>query len=331
MRYFSSVPHTFTFSNKVHDKDDIVAFPYSELQEATNNFSTKMLLGKGSHVRVYKAVFGGRKLIAAVKKSKHCKQKLSSTINPIENEMKILSNIKNHLLVNLIGYSVDPSGDPLTVFQYMPNGTLNDHLHDIRKRRSLSWRKRVKIALDVAEAIDTLHSANPPVIHRDIKSSNVLLDKNFNALVGDFSLALRGHVEDVSLQSIPPAGTLGYIDPSYVRPGDLSLKTDVFSFGILLLEIISGRNAIDVNYSPCLITEWVFPLIKECDFASICDRRIGFPTDESVVRKLVVLASDCVAEDGERRPEICDVVKVLKEVRVKSWIDNFTRCLRTSL
>uniref|UniRef100_A0A7N1A3B2 Protein kinase domain-containing protein n=1 Tax=Kalanchoe fedtschenkoi TaxID=63787 RepID=A0A7N1A3B2_KALFE len=317
-------------SNKVrHQDQEITQFSYSELQIATNNFSMEMFLGKGSHGRVYRAALHGGKLIAAVKKTKGYKRDRCAT-SPAENEIEILSKVRNPGLVNLIGFCVDSAGEKLIVVEYMSNGTLYDLLHTSNK--PLGWRKRIQLALEVARAVHSLHSANPPVIHRDIKSSNVLLDRNMSARLGDFGLALRGHVEDVRIKCTPPAGTLGYLDPSYLAPGDLSTKSDVFSFGILVLEIVSGRNAIDVDYSPPSIIDWAIPLIRICDFSAICDRRIGSPADTSIAQQLALLASRCVAVEAERRPEMGEVAKCLKELRKRvgassSW-SKFTMCVR---
>lgn len=302
-------------------------FHYADLVAATNAFSADNFLGKGSHGNVYRATLDAGKLIAAVKTTKlsaaattyrnhaaanctgcgHC-------TSPAENEIEILSHVTSPRLVNLIGFSTDPSNDnKLIVVEYMPNGSLHDLLHS--PVRPPGWTRRVRFALQIAKAVQTLHSSNPPVIHRDIKSSNVLIDVDGDARLGDFGLALRGHVEDVRVKCTPPAGTLGYLDPCYLAPEDLSAKSDVFSFGILLLEIISGRNAIDVNYSPPSVVDWAVPLIKRGEFAGICDRRIGAPSDSAVVRQLAVLAARCVRSTAERRPSMAEVVECVKVVR----------------
>ncbi|KAK3231012.1 hypothetical protein Dsin_002893 [Dipteronia sinensis] len=313
---------------------EIRSFLYNELVTATKSFSADSFLGKGSHGSVYKAVLEDGKLIAAVKRTTFFNQPspycTTNYTSPAENEIEILSRVQSPRLVNLIGFCVDTKQNKLLVVEYMPNGSLYDLLHSAS--RPPGWTRRVRFALQIAKAIQTLHSSNPPVIHRDIKSSNILIDENFNARVGDFGLALRGHVEDVKIKCTPPAGTLGYLDPGYLAPGDLSTKSDVFSFGILLLEIISGRNAIDLNYSPPSVVDWAVPLIKHGDFTGICDGRIGPPPDPTVIRQLAVLAARCVRSSVEKRPEISEVVEYLKVVRKRVhspriW-SNFQRRVR---
>ncbi|CAL5204621.1 unnamed protein product [Lathyrus oleraceus] len=315
----------------------IKEFLYTDLVAATNGFSDDSYLGKGSHGRVYRATLNGGNLVVAVKTTKQtAKITHNHAVNctgcgnctsPAENEIEILSQVPSFRLVNLIGYCTDPNGNKLIVVEYMPNGSLHDLLHSASKPPG--WTRRVRFALQVAKAVRSLHGSNPPVIHRDIKSSNVLIDQNWKARLGDFGLALRGHVEDVRVKCTPPAGTLGYLDPGYLAPGDLSAKSDVFSFGILLLEIISGRNAIDVNYSPPSVVDWAVPLIRRGDFAGICDRRIGTPSDMSVMRQIAVLAARCVRSTAEKRPAMVEVVECLKLAGKKihsSPIWNSFRC-----
>lgn len=235
--------------------------------------------------------------------------------------------------MNLLGFAVDSGERRLIVVEFMPNGTLYDALHG-KATRPPGWSRRLRFALQVAKAVQHLHSSNPPVIHRDIKSSNVLIDGNRNARLGDFGLALRGHVEDVRVKCTPPAGTLGYLDPGYLAPGDLSTKSDVFSFGILLLEIISGRNAIDMNYSPPSVVDWAAPLIRSGDCVKICDPRIGKPENEVAMRQLAVLAAKCVRSKAEKRPAMTEVVECLrvlqKRVASPMWNNMRRRAGRTT-
>lgn len=290
----------------------ITHFDFSDLHSATDGFSAANLLGKGSHGAVYKAYLHRIKLVAAVKKTKQTHPTGGAGANPADNEVEILSRIYHPRLVNLIGFAVDPNQSKLVVAEYMPNGSLYDLLHGCGKRPG--WVKRSRFAVQIALAVQFLHSSNPPIIHRDIKSSNVLIDSRFNSRISDFGLALRGHVEDIRVKSTPPAGTLGYLDPGYLAPGDLSTKSDVFSFGILLLEIISGRNAIDVNYSPPSVVDWAVPEIKSGNFRGICDPRIGPPGDAEVLRRMAVLAARCVRSTADKRPGMAEVLECLKRV-----------------
>ncbi|KAH7849864.1 hypothetical protein Vadar_024138 [Vaccinium darrowii] len=302
-------------SKTIHKKPfNITHFSYSDLESATDSFSATNFLGKGSHGSVFKASLRDGHLIAAVKKT--------TAPTTVDNEIEILSRVRSPRLVNILGFTSDSIGRKLIVVEYMPNGSLYDILHTISKPPA--WSTRVLFALQVAKAVQLLHLSNPPVIHRDIKSSNVLIDGENNARLGDFGLALRGHVEDVKIKCTPPAGTMGYLDPGYLAPGDLSAKSDVFSFGILLLEIISGRKAIDMKYSPPSVVDWAAPLIRGGEYEAVCDVRIGPPEDAVVIRRLAVVAARCVRSTAEKRPDMAEVVECLKAVckRVSSPIWN---------
>ncbi|TKY67955.1 Serine/threonine-protein kinase protein [Spatholobus suberectus] len=325
-----SAVSTSNSSKPTKDKEKgikIQEFQYSDLEAATNGFSDRKLLGKGSHGYVYKAVVRGRPV--AVKRPSRpnavVPRPVSSSApeivtSEVDNEIDILSKIQSPRLVNLVGFTND-SRDRLLVVEFMSNGTLYDVLHS--SPRPPNWGRRIRLALQTAKAIDTLHSSTPPVIHRDIKSANVLIDRSYNARLGDFGLALRGHVDDYRLRSTPPAGTMGYLDPCYVTPDNLSTKTDVFSFGILLLEIISGRKAIDITYSPPSIVDWAIPLIKKGKLLAVYDPRIAPPKDPLVRKHLAVIAAKCVRSCRERRPSMKEVVTWLcglcKLVPLHSW------------
>ncbi|XP_031118325.1 serine/threonine-protein kinase-like protein At3g51990 [Ipomoea triloba] len=315
-------------------------FSYADLHAATNGFSQENLLGKGSHGFVYRATLpqGRRSFVAAVKITKQSEAFASfSAGSPAENEIELLSRVYHPRLVNLLGYGFHLDQKKLLVVEFMPNGSLYELLHcPKRPPRIPGLYLRVRFALQVAKAVHFCHVSNPPVIHRDIKSSNVLIDAKFNARLGDFGLALMGHVEDVAAKCTPPAGTLGYLDPGYLAPGDLSTKSDVFSFGILLMEIISGRNAIDMNYSPPSVVDWVVPLVKSGNYAEILDPRIDTPEDDGILRHLAVLSAQCVRKTAAKRPTMAEVVDSLTAVykRLNSPIWNTIRrrvdCVRDS-
>lgn len=296
----SNSPHQPQFPIKIHE------FSYKELELATNNFSRSELLGRGSHGLVYRAALRGGRLVAVKKPSASA----ADTPTELDNEIDVLSNIRSPRLVNLLGVSFN-GGGRLLVVEFMSNGTLFDVLH--KSPRPPSWGRRLKLALQTARAVDILHSSAPPVIHRDIKSANVLIDRNFNARLGDFGLALRC-VDDYRLRSTPPAGTMGYLDPCYLTPDNVSTKTDVFSFGILLLEIISGRKALDMANSPPSVVDWAIPLIRRGKFLAVYDPRVPPPRDAAVRKMLAVVAAKCVRSCRERRPSMKEVATCLGEL-----------------
>nr|XP_043637571.1 serine/threonine-protein kinase-like protein At3g51990 [Erigeron canadensis] len=318
---------SYNFSKKKPKLSKIRNFSFADLETATNGFSETNFLGKGSHGSVYRAVLGNGELIAAVKLHRYTEPKQNTPTNisatPADNEIETLSQIQNSRLVNLLGFcSNQKTKTILTITEYMPNGSLFDLLHK-NNTKLPSLAKRIKIAIQIAKAVHYLHTSNPPVIHRDIKSSNILFDEKWNARLGDFGLALRGNVEDVKVSCTPPAGTLGYLDPCYLAPGDLSAKNDVFSFGILLLEIFSGRNAIDLRFSPPSVVDWAVPLIKSGDYGEIFDGCLGVDGGDTAVRQLAVLAARCVVSKAEKRPGMAEVVACLKSARKRissvSW------------
>lgn len=330
----------------------IQVFPYSDLESATSYFSDERLLGRGSHGSVYRAVIKPPGYFVAVKRPSRSQNFLVLDRNEVENEIEILSKIYNPRLVNLIGFStyeevnyppnLNSSSvrrrERLLVVEYMPNGNLYELLHS--NSRPPGWRRRIQLALQTAKAIHALHSCSPPIIHRDVKSANVLIDSDFNARLGDFGLALiaaeEGEKGDlvlnspslISLRSTPPAGTLGYLDPGYITPENLSTKTDVFSFGILLFEIISGRKAIDVAHSPPSVVEWAVPLLRKGKVLSLYDPRISPPRDPSTRKQLACLAASCVRSSKDKRPSMEEVIVCLKilykSLSSKNWTSNLS-------
>ncbi|KAK1278845.1 Serine/threonine-protein kinase-like protein [Acorus gramineus] len=300
-------------------------FDYADVESATNNFSDDSLLGRGSHGCVYKAVLSGRTV--AVKrptKRRHADAGPGDRAE-VENEFEILSEIRNPRFVNLLGFATDEDRRRLLlVVEYMPNGTLFDLIHS--RPDPPSWSRRFRLALQTAKAILALHSMDPPVIHRDVKSANVLVDRGFNARLGDFGLALRAG------RSAPPAGTLGYLDPAYVTPEDLGTETDVFSFGILLLEIFTGRKAIDVAHSPPSVIEWAVPIVRRGRSAAVYDPRVPPPRDPAARRRLAALAVRCVSARGDRRPSMAEVVDRLEELsRARGGVGGGSRRWGTGL
>lgn len=227
----------------------------------------------------------------------------------------MLSLLHHQNLVNLIGYCAD--GDQrLLVYEYMPLGSLEDHLLDLPYgRKALDWGTRMKVGLGAAKGLEYLHNkANPPVIYRDLKSSNILLDGDYNAKLSDFGLAKLGPVGDKSHVSSRVMGTYGYCAPEYQRTGQLTLKSDVYSFGVVLLELITGKRVID-NTRPAkqqnLVT-WACPIFKEpARFKELADPLLGGDFPIRALNQAIAVAAMCLHEEATTRPLMCDVVTAL--------------------
>ncbi|CAN0858040.1 Serine/threonine-protein kinase-like protein CR4 [Linum grandiflorum] len=280
-------------------------FSYEELDKATNGFKDESLVGKGSFSCVYKGILKDGTMVA-VKKQKNSKE--------FHTELDLLSRLNHAHLLNLLGYC-EEGGERLLVYEFMAHGSLHQHLHGKNKalREQLDWIRRVTIAVQAARGIEYLHGyACPPVIHRDIKSSNILIDEEHNARVSDFGLSLLGPVDSSSPLAELPAGTLGYLDPEYYRLHYLTTKSDVYSFGVLLLEILTGRKAIDMQCEEGNIVEWAVPLIRAGDTSSILDPVLKPPSDLEALKRIANVACKCVRMRGKERPSMDKVTTALE-------------------
>ncbi|CAA2992565.1 serine threonine- kinase ACR4 [Olea europaea subsp. europaea] len=287
-------------------------FTYEELERAASGFKEESQVGKGSFSRVFKGVLKDGTVVA-VKKS-IMSPDVKKDLKEFHTELDLLSRLNHAHLLNLLGYC-EEGGERLLVYEFMANGSLHQHLHGQNKalKEQLDWVKRVTIAVQAARGIEYLHGyACPPVIHRDIKSSNILLDEEHNARVADFGLSLLGPANSSSPLSELPAGTLGYLDPEYYRLHYLTTKSDVYSFGVLLLEILSGRKAIDMQYEEGNIVEWAVPLIKAGDILAILDPVLKPTSDLEALKRIANVASKCVRMRGKERPSMDKVTTALE-------------------
>ncbi|CAD6268436.1 unnamed protein product [Miscanthus lutarioriparius] len=265
-------------------------FSYEEFEQATGGFSEDSQVGKGSFSCVFKGILRDGTVVAVKRAIKASDVKKSS--KEFHNELDLLSRLNHAHLLNLLGYCEDGS-ERLLVYEFMAHGSLYQHLHgkDPNLKKRLNWARRVTIAVQAARGIEYLHGyACPPVIHRDIKSSNILIDEDHNARVADFGLSILGPADSSTPLSELPAGTLGYLDPEYYRLHYLTTKSDVYSFGVVLLEILSGRKAIDMQFEEGNIVEWAVPLIKAGDIFRL-----------SLFLALVVIRAHCVLVCGMAR------------------------------
>lgn len=287
-------------------------FTFRELAAATNNFSPDCFLGEGGFGHVYRGRLQSSGQVVAVKQLD--RNGLQGNREFLV-EVLMLSLLHHPNLVSLIGYCAD--GDQrLLVYEFMPLGSLEDHLHDLPPdREALDWNTRMKIAAGAARGLEFLHDkANPPVIYRDFKSSNILLGEGFQPKLSDFGLAKLGPTGDKSHVSTRVMGTYGYCAPEYAMTGQLTVKSDVYSFGVVFLELITGRKAIDSTAPPGqqnLVT-WARPLFNDRrKFASLADPRLEGHYPMRGLYQALAVASMCIQEQAAARPLIGDVVTAL--------------------
>ncbi|CAK9137259.1 unnamed protein product [Ilex paraguariensis] len=288
--------------------DKSVEFSLEELANATNNFNLATKIGQGGFASVYYGELRGEK--AAIKKMdmQASKEFLA--------ELKVLTHVHHLNLVRLIGYCVE--GSLFLVYEYIENGNLSEHLRG-SERQPLLWSTRLQIALDSARGLEYIHEHTVPVyIHRDIKSANILIDENFRAKVADFGLTKLTEVGSTSLQT-HLVGTFGYMPPEYAQYGDVSPKTDVYAFGVVLYELISGKEAIIKTNEVVTESKGLVALFEEVlsqtdpgeGLCKLVDPRLGdnYPLDS--VRKMAQLARACTHENPQLRPSMRSVVVAL--------------------
>ncbi|KAL2347630.1 hypothetical protein Fmac_001630 [Flemingia macrophylla] len=300
----------------------IPVFSYEELQEATNNFDDARVLGEGGFGTVYFGKLQDGREVAVKRLFERKYRPLESFIN----EIQILTRLRHKNLVSLYGCTSRHCRELLLVYEYIPNGTVSSHLHgDQPNPCLLPWHVRMKIAIETASALAYLHASD--IIHRDVKTSNILLDNDFGVKVADFGLS-RLFPEDATHVSTVPRGTPGYVDPDYRLCYQLTTKSDVYSFGVVLVELISSQKAVDMNRSrdDIKLANLAIRKIQRGAFSELIDPSLGFQSDEKL-KKMVVsvaeLAFRCLQGDKELRPSMIEVLEVLQMIqRGRDELDN---------
>ncbi|GKV42977.1 hypothetical protein SLEP1_g50326 [Rubroshorea leprosula] len=287
-------------------------FSTKELEKATDNFNRNRILGQGGQGTVYKGMLvDGR--IVAIKKSKELdKEKVKDFIN----EMVILTQINHRNIVKLLGCCLEVEV-PLLVYEFIPNGTLFQYIHDENEDFPLSWERRLTIASEVASALSYLHSAaSIPIYHRDVKSSNILLDEKYKAKVSDFG-ASRSIAIDQTHLTTNVQGTFGYLDPEYYQSCQFTEKSDVYSFGVVLVELLTGEKPISLDRAEggrSLASHFILSMEQNSLF-NILDAQVKDSFAHEEIKKVAELAYRCLSLSGKKRPRMIEIAMELEQIR----------------
>ncbi|XP_011008307.1 PREDICTED: probable serine/threonine-protein kinase At1g18390 isoform X2 [Populus euphratica] len=317
-RSIKSVPSSKAHTEKRSSYNGAHLFSYEELEEATNNFDKTRELGDGGFGTVYYGKLPDGLEVAVKRLYENNYKRLEQFLN----EVDILTPLRHQNLVLLHGCTSRDSRELLLVYQYIPNGTLADHLHGERAMPgALPWSTRMNIAVETACALAFLHASD--IVHRDVKTSNILLDNNFCVKVADFGLS-RLFPTDVTHVSTAPQGTPGYVDPEYHQCYQLTDKSDVYSFGVVLIELISSMPAVDIsrhrheiNLSTMAINK-----IQSNSLNELVDPSLGFESDyaaRKMIRAVAELAFQCLQNAKELRPSMEKVLEILKEIQSRDY------------
>ncbi|XVE71515.1 hypothetical protein DITRI_Ditri10aG0156900 [Diplodiscus trichospermus] len=306
-------PSRFSMSPKL-SRIGSVHLDMTEVARATHNFSSSLKIGEGGFGTVYKAQLNSGQVVA-IKRAK--KEHFENLQTEFSSEVELLAKIDHRNLVKLLGY-VDKGNERLIITEYGPNGNLREHLDGLRGK-ILDFNQRLEISIDVAHGLTYLHNyAEKQIIHRDVKSSNILLTESLRAKVADFGFARLGPMDSSHTHiSTKVKGTVGYLDPEYMKTYQLTTKSDVYSFGILLIEILTGRRPVEIRrpVEERVTLRWAFHKYNEGHVVELVDRLMEEVVDAEILVKMFALAFQCAAPIRKDRPEMKSVGEQLWAIR----------------
>lgn len=284
-------------------------FPFVAVQEATGNFSESLIIGVGGFGKVYKGVLRDGTIVAVKRGVPQSSQGLSE----FKTEIEMLSQFRHRHLVSLIGYC-DEKNEMIIIYEFMEKGTLKDHLYgssSAANHPKLNWRQRLEICIGSARGLHYLHTGSAkPIIHRDVKSANILLDENIMAKVADFGLSKTGPDIDQTHVSTAVKGSFGYLDPEYLTMQQLTEKSDVYSFGVVMFEVLGGRPVIDPSQpkEKVNLLEWAMKCSERNELENFVDSYIVNEIRPESLMKFKETAEKCLAERGADRSTMGDVL-----------------------
>ncbi|WJZ96946.1 hypothetical protein VitviT2T_015587 [Vitis vinifera] len=285
-------------------------YTIEELEKATDNFNAGRVLGKGGHGKVYKGMLLDGSIVAIKKSIVVDERQVVEFIN----EVFILSQINHRHIVKLLGCCLE-SEVPLLVYEYVSNDTLSHNLHNEDHASTLCWEERLRIADEIAGALAYLHSyASTAILHRDIKSRNILLDENFRAVVSDFGLSRSIAPEKTHLSTLVQ-GTFGYLDPEYFRSGQFTDKSDVYGFGMILAELLTGEKVICSSRSEESLAIHFRLAMKQNFLFEILDKVIVNEGQEKEILAVAKIAKRCLKLSGKKRPAMKEIAADLHQLR----------------